>query len=476
MKDNGQPLIPYLRQSRAKERTISIEEQRRDIRKWAEGASVELATEVVEQNVSGSKPWRERGIGEAIAACERGEVSGVIVAWQDRLSREHGLATAEVWEALDKAGARLVCAAEGMDTATGDHEMLFAIRAAVAREQWKRYRANWQGARRNGVESGAYPTKTPFGYGRDEAGRLVVNDDNAVVIRRIFHLRAEGLGVAAIGHALEAVGFRSPKGGPSWSHSTISQILRNRVYLGEQKHGEFAKENAHKAIVSEREFSAAQVAKTLRTPEPRMHSAGALAVGLARCAGCGHTLKIVMGYGRPRYYCKGPYASGPCPARCLIRVDELDPYVEGWFLSAVKGNVRVASAVRANRRAVETQRALDEAEAQVTEYAKHADALGAHFLVGLEERQRALELARLDHAEASAEQRLYGDMPSGDMLASWPQLSIQRRRQLLAAYVDTVRVKRAPSRTLPVAKRVQFLRDGVLIAPEQVREVLSQDR
>jgi hypothetical protein len=53
--------------------------------------------------VSGSKPWRKRGIGDVIAACERGEGSGVIVAWQDRLSREHGLATAEVWEALDKA-------------------------------------------------------------------------------------------------------------------------------------------------------------------------------------------------------------------------------------------------------------------------------------------------------------------------------------------------------------------------------------
>ena len=32
MRSNGRPLVPYLRQSRARERTISIEEQRRDIR------------------------------------------------------------------------------------------------------------------------------------------------------------------------------------------------------------------------------------------------------------------------------------------------------------------------------------------------------------------------------------------------------------------------------------------------------------
>ncbi len=115
-KNDPRPLVPYLRQSRAKERTISIDEQRLDIHRWADEAGVTLAAELVEQNLSGSKPWRERALGEAVAACERGEAAGLIVAWQDRLSRENGRATAEVWEALEKAGARLVCAAEGLDT------------------------------------------------------------------------------------------------------------------------------------------------------------------------------------------------------------------------------------------------------------------------------------------------------------------------------------------------------------------------
>ena len=68
--NDTRPLIPYMRQSRKKsEATISIDEQRRDIHRWADAAGVPLAAEVVEQNVSGSKPWRERGLGEAIAAC-----------------------------------------------------------------------------------------------------------------------------------------------------------------------------------------------------------------------------------------------------------------------------------------------------------------------------------------------------------------------------------------------------------------------
>src|SRR5436309_1186163 len=113
-------IVPYLRQSRKKERTISITDQRRDIEAWAERAGVQLAAEVVEQGVSGSKHWKERELGAAIEACERGEAAGIVVAYQSRLSRESGLGRAEVWEALQVAGARLVCVAENIDTARDD--------------------------------------------------------------------------------------------------------------------------------------------------------------------------------------------------------------------------------------------------------------------------------------------------------------------------------------------------------------------
>src|SRR6266568_3693536 len=147
-------LIPYLRQSRKKEVTISLDDQRAAIKRWAEREGIALAPEIVERGVSGSKPWRERELGKAVEACERGRASGIVVAWQDRLSRENGLATAEVWEALEACGARLVCVNEGLDTATGDHEMLFTIKAAIAREQWKRHRANWERAQRSANERG----------------------------------------------------------------------------------------------------------------------------------------------------------------------------------------------------------------------------------------------------------------------------------------------------------------------------------
>ena len=58
-------LIPYLRQSRKKEVTISLDEQRAAITAWAEREGIELAAEIVEWGVSGSKAWRERELGKA---------------------------------------------------------------------------------------------------------------------------------------------------------------------------------------------------------------------------------------------------------------------------------------------------------------------------------------------------------------------------------------------------------------------------
>ena len=44
--------------------------------------------------------FRQTLLGAAVKACEEGKAAGIIVAYQDRLTRENGLGTAEVWDAL----------------------------------------------------------------------------------------------------------------------------------------------------------------------------------------------------------------------------------------------------------------------------------------------------------------------------------------------------------------------------------------
>jgi DNA invertase Pin-like site-specific DNA recombinase len=459
MTGNGRPLVPYLRQSRARERTISIEEQRRDIHAWADAAGVELAAEVVEQNVSGSKPWRQRALGEAVASCEAGEASGIVVAWQDRLSRENGRATAEVWEALEQADARLVCAAEGLDTATGDHELSFTIKAAIARDQWKRHRANWKGARRNAIERGVFPGKAATGYRQPGKGKpLAVVPREARKVVEAFELRASSVPFAAIGRR------------HGWSHSTTRQILSNEVYLGVVRHGAFRKEAAHPAIVSQELFDAANAARTVQPVPPGDTTKDRLLVGLARCRGCGRTLKTVRrkradGSYVASYYCKNA-ASEPCPDRAFVHADELDAFVADWFAAALRNVPRMVDVVAASRDLEQAQAKLAKAQANLNAYNENEDAIDAVlFLRGLEARQKRVAEAseRVRHLSA----RLHRLPTGGPLIALWENFDALERREVLAGFVGRVDVARGAHGDLPGHVRILWA-DGT-VARDQGR-------
>jgi DNA invertase Pin-like site-specific DNA recombinase len=458
------PLVPYLRQSRAKERTISIDEQRRDIRKWAAANDTPLAAEIVEQNVSGSKLWRERALGEAVASCERGEASGIIVAWQDRLSRENQRATAEVWEALEHAGARLVCAAEGLDTATGDHEMLFTIKAAIAREQWKRYRANWQRAQRSANERGVPNGRAPVGYRKRRGQPLEVDKRQAAKVIDAFERRATGEPFASIGRR------------NGWSHSTTRQIIANDVYLGRVRCGGLATEHAHEAIVSRDLFDAANAARTKQPVPPGDTTRDRILLGIARCAGCGHTLKVVR---RPRvdgsyvtsYYCKDA-ASESCPDRAFVHADSLDEFVFEWFAEALRKTPRMVDVVVAERELEQAQRERDKAEAELAKFVETASALEAVlFQRGIASRQKRLDEARANVQAASA--RTTRLPVSGPLIDLWDTFTAAERRDVLAGFLDRIDVRRGASSNLAANVRIVWSDGTVAHEEKRVRKAAA---
>jgi DNA invertase Pin-like site-specific DNA recombinase len=436
-RNDSRPLIPYMRQSRKKgEETISIDEQRRDIRRWAEEAGVPLAAEIVEQNVSGSRPWRERELGEAIAACERGEAAGIIVAWQDRLSRENGLATAEVWEALDKAGARLVCAAEALDTARGDHELTFTLKAAIAREQWKRYKANFARAQQSAHARGIPNGRPSLGYRKGPGRRLVVDKRAAAKVREMFEMRAAGESFAAIGRRF------------GLGHSNVRQLLDNDVYIGTLRCGGMATENAHEAIVSRELFDAANASRTKQPVPPGTTTRDRLLLGLARCHGCGKTLKVVQ---RPRadgsrvyaYYCKDA-ANDACPERAYVHAVALDEFVADWFALALRETPRLIDVAAASQELEQAQRTQEKAQAELHAYVEAASALDPLlFQRGIATRQKRLDDARAKVQVASA--RTTRLPIGGSLIDLWGGFTPAERREVLGGFLDKIEVRRGAS-------------------------------
>jgi DNA invertase Pin-like site-specific DNA recombinase len=399
------PFIAYIRQSRAKEDTISIEDQRRAIQLVAKSHSITLGEEIVEQGVSGNKAWRERELGRAIALCQEGKAAGIVVFDQDRLSREDLLGTAEVWDAVEKAKAQLY------DRSGPVNRLNYVIKAEMARQQWERYKLNWENARRSAVERGkhlgAFP---PAGYDKDAEKRLVPNE-HAPAIKQAFELRARGAALNEVAALLTESGavFWSVEAGAliertDWTLSGVKQMLANEVYLGviksreTTKTPEFINPSAHPPLVSRALWEKVRGARSAtRSTGNGVRSEGSLLAGLVVCGTCGAT----MTNDGSRYRCNKRGRGMGCTQRAIIRRTLIEPVVERAVLDHL-GTVEYTKS-ETDPEGASLEAAVADAEAEVAAYLQHVRPTTPGFADGLAKLEAEVTVAREALAEVGTE-------------------------------------------------------------------------
>jgi len=105
--------------------------------------------------------------------------------------------------------------------------------------------------------------RPPYGYCVGADRRLEVVEHEAEVVRHIFSLSLEGLGIRRIAKRLNEEGYRTRRDG-RWSMVTIRDLLRNRVYLGTYSRFGVRVPGNHPALVRETDFRAVQEATERR--------------------------------------------------------------------------------------------------------------------------------------------------------------------------------------------------------------------
>ena len=304
------PLVPYLRQSRAKEHVVSFEQQWTAIQNWATANSAYLSVTslaeadragLVERGVSGNKRWEERALGQVIETCKRGEASGVIVFDQSRLSREDLLGTAQVWTELAEAKADLIDASGGGKV----KRMIYVIKAEMAREQW-------EASRERGIDSAIRATKagkrvgpTPVGYVRvdklmpdadpDDYGKIVPDGDPADpttpagVVRKVFELGASGKSTdSELTKMLNEIpSARRRNSADKHGRSFTRNVLASPTYKGLLKWGDIEVQEESMRIVSDAVWARAQRPRQRGVKSKRND----VLQGLVRCH-LGHRMSV----------------------------------------------------------------------------------------------------------------------------------------------------------------------------------------
>jgi site-specific DNA recombinase len=443
-------LAGYVRVSRVAgregERFISPDTQRENIEHIAGKHTV--AGWFTDLDQSGGKLERPQ-LEAALAFIESGQADGLAVAYLSRLSRSV-VDLFHIVRRLEAAGADLLIADLGLDTSTPAGKLTRTMLAAIAEFELDTHKERWRDVKARAVKRGAFVASTPVGYDRDPSGRLVPNAD-APHIREAFLLRAKGAPLSRVADYLNTQGVK-PRKASQWASHAIPALLKVRAYIGESASGETVNRQAHEALVSRQDWEAAQPSANIQRTGGKY-----LLTGLARCSGCGRSMKPTVHKNGDTYSCRKHHGGGVCPSPAHVKVALLDEYVQAMFLQHAQAVS--ARAVADSGEQAEAQRRLEEAEAELHAYRDETimSVIGKDaYLEGLQHRQDKVD-------EAAREISVLQPLPvigRAELADRWPTLKTEHRRELLTATIDAVAVGKQASRAQPLGERVRVFWRG----------------
>jgi len=247
-----------------------------------------------------------------------GRVDSIVVYKIDRLSRSL-LDFARLIEELEQHRVSLVSVTQQMDTSTSLGRLNLHMVLSFAQYEREviaeRIRDKMGAARRRGKYQGGVP---PLGYDVDRPNkRLVVNDEEAVLVRYIFRRYLQLGSTVALIKELAAQGYKTKawvtqKGkkrpGRPWNKAHIYRLLGNPLYIGKVSHKGEIFEGEHEAIIEQALWGEVQekLKESHRTRGGGSRSkTPALLKGILRCGSCGTSMGVTFTkrHGRQyRYY------------------------------------------------------------------------------------------------------------------------------------------------------------------------------
>ena len=208
-----------------------------------------------------------------IEECRAGLTDIVVVKNISRLGRD----TVEVLDAINtlkEADVRIIFRQEELDTLTVGSSLLISTIEACTQAENETRSANikWGIKQRASNGSLGFYRRKCYGYDKDENGDLVINEEQAVIVRLIFDLYLGGKSILGIVKELKERGIKSPTGKDNWPKRSIEEMLSNEKYIGiavvnvDGEEGQVYKLNkSHPAIISNEIFDAVQEEKLKRS-------------------------------------------------------------------------------------------------------------------------------------------------------------------------------------------------------------------
>lgn len=457
----------YLRLSQEDERqgeSISIDNQRTILRKYAEEHGFEIHGEYIDDGISGTtfqRPEVQRLLDDA----KTGVINTIIVKDLSRFGRNY----IEVGQYIDYVfpafGIRFIAIQDNVDTANRDNGAMDMMPIMNVFNEWhaantsKKIRA----VKRSNALAGKFSgSRAPYGYikGTDEKRTFQIDEEAAPIVKRIFEMYASGISPYKIAEILNNEGI--PSAGrltflrtgekirnnehPYWAETRIRPILKNIEYLGhlaQQKYASVSYKNhkiiqkdqsdwiivynTHEPIISQELWDKVQERLKSRAHGRKMRTGMTHPLsGFLYCADCGSKLK--MGYVWHKY--KNYYTYN-------FDCGKLKRYGKSFcFSHYIRANV-LEEIVLGDIREMAKRIVLDEKSIR-EEYVRHNAELKDQSIKSIKKElqlknKRIEELSRL--IQVAYEDRVKGKMPE-DICISFIQRYSEEQKSVTAEITE----------------------------------------
>lgn len=188
---------------------------------------------IKEEIMSGDSIASRPAMQELLEEVAEGKYDAVLVMDIDRLGRGSMIDQGIISRTFRESETLVITPDKTYDLSDDLDEDFYDLYAFFARKELKQIKKRLQRGKIKSLKEGNFVwSKAPFGYVKSSPTKIVPHPENAPIVKNIFSWYLSGISMGKIAAMLNEAGI-STSLGCSWTHKSVSSILRNGEYTGD---------------------------------------------------------------------------------------------------------------------------------------------------------------------------------------------------------------------------------------------------
>ncbi|MBQ9212071.1 MAG: recombinase family protein [Clostridia bacterium] len=280
--------VAYARYSSAGQRDVSIDQQLKDIRAYAEREGYTIIHEYADRAKSGFKNASARVQFQEMLSSASSGLFDTVIAWKvDRFGRNRRDSALYKGQLRDQ-GVNVVYAMEPIPTGAAG-VLTEGMLESIAEWYSRNLSENVIRGMRDNALKGLYNGAHILGYRPGPDRKYEIDPAESAIVRQIYKKYIAGHSAGSIASELNALGLTNTRGLP-FSVDSVMRVINSKSYIGVYRWGELEIPGGMPRIVTDKEWEDAQRMKKKTTRHFKNSPADFLLTGKAFCGLCGRPM------------------------------------------------------------------------------------------------------------------------------------------------------------------------------------------